>query len=65
MSKQEQFRKHFPRLSKGLKDYADIKGKNLLVVYNGLHPEILFNSNDVGLKDNILTPVFCKIWGYC
>ena len=38
---------------KNFKNYADSNGKKLLIVYNGLHPEILFNKIDEKLKKDI------------
>ena len=38
---------------KNLKNYADDNNKNLLIVYNLLHPEILFNKSKSGLKKDL------------
>ena len=38
---------------KNLKSYAETNNKKLLVVYNVLHPEILFNNNEKNLKKDI------------
>ena len=38
---------------KNLKNYADIKGKNLLIVFNVLNPEFLFNDKADELKKDI------------
>jgi len=38
---------------KNLKNFSEKNNKSLFIVFNVLHPEILFNSNDAGLKDNI------------
>jgi len=38
---------------KNFKNYADSNGKKLLIVYNALHPEILFNKIDEKLKKDI------------
>ena len=47
-----------------LKKYAHEKNKNLLIIFNVLHPEILFNNEEITLKKNIKkNKVFLKELG--